>query len=96
MSSTSHENHLMMTILIRMSNSRHRAIERQRNNGYIPKQISLWELFAFSFIPCVTASTILAPFNRLKVIQQVKDFQYKDSGSQRSQMTNSNVFKSIT
>lgn len=95
MSSSSHEHGGMMTLLIRFSNSRRKVLERQKIKGYTTKTISLWELFIFSFFPCVTTSTILAPLNRIKLIMQVKDFQYKDVNAKNTNFSFSGIFNSI-
>jgi hypothetical protein len=68
-------NYNQSTFIINFSNNKRKYIENQKSNtNIIFRKNSILEIFAFQYVPCIMASTILAPLNRIKVMLQVKDF----------------------
>jgi hypothetical protein len=63
------------TFIVNFSNNKRKYIENQKANpGMTFRKNSAFELLVFQYIPVIGASTLLAPFNRLKVLLQVQDF----------------------
>jgi len=62
------------TFLINFSNKRRQLLENQKSNSNILfRKYSILELLGLQYIPVLLTSTILAPLNRIKVIQQCQD-----------------------
>jgi hypothetical protein len=94
-------NYQQTTFIINFSNNKRKYIENQKANTNIHfRKQSILELIAFQYIPCIGASTLLAPFNRLKVIMQVQNVipiprEAAEAGSAvKSKLSISNLVKS--
>lgn len=88
--SSGYDNMATPTLLIKFSNSRRRIVENQQKL-YKAKSLSLLEIFVYNFIPSALASTLLAPLNRIRIIQQVQNF----NPERKEQLNLSNIIKSI-
>lgn len=68
------DNSNVITLLIRVSRWFRKNVESQEAKNYITKKNSILEIMCFSYLPVIFTSTLLAPMNRIKVIQQVGSF----------------------
>jgi len=58
---------------VRFSNNRRKFIELQ-NKKFRVRNNNFMEFYSLNLFPIVITSTILAPFNRLKILQQISNF----------------------
>ena len=68
------DNNVIIPFVLRFSNWRRNTVQKQYTQGYIKRQRSIAEIFVFNYIPSALTSSLLAPFNRVKVILQVQNF----------------------
>jgi hypothetical protein len=86
-----------LTFLVRFSNWRRRAVEKQNlKETNIFKKRSLFEIAAFNYFPAIAASSLLAPLNRVKVILQVQNMIVYPTNTKVVSNSSFQIFKSIS
>ncbi len=84
---------------VRFSNNRRKYIEFQ-NKKFVLRKNNFLEFYTFNFIPIAITSTILYPFNRLKIIKQIidiipnKEFQLDKGDGNKKEFSLSNIISS--